>query len=440
MSFGDFVAQRHAAGSLVVQPRMGLADPRLMAQGLAATKGAAAATVGTITLDSYTRLGDLASVDQALREGTELNGYPIVNLGSDVTRKMIEPIVGEDFPIQVRHGSARPRQIIEAMCGAGLHATEGGPVSYCLPYGITPLAESLREWTTACEILEGTRDADTEPHLETFGGCRMGQLCPPSLLVALSVLEALFFASHGLRSVSVSYAQQTNATQDREAVRALRTLCQELLPELEWHVVIYAYMGLYPKTADGARGLLASAAELAVDTGSERLIVKTVAEAFHLPTVADNIDALEFAAKVAMRRSHALSPVLPGQDRGEVYEEARTLIEAVLDLGQDVGRSLLTAFELGLLDVPYCLHPDNAGRARSYLDSDGYLRWARLGSLPLRRSAVGDRDEVLTASSLLTALSYVQRSFDAAALDPTARQDQLFTARGPGTLPAPSHR
>lgn len=443
MSFGGFVRQRHAAGALVVQPRMGMADPVLMRRGLIATRSAAATTVGTITLDSYTRVGEFLLIERALRDGAALNGYPIVNLGPEITRRMIDGIVGDDFPIQVRHGSAQPGPIVDVMCRSGLHATEGGPVSYCLPYGRTPLADSLRAWRQACETLVGMRRPGREPHLETFGGCMMGQLCPPSLLVALSVLESLFFRSMGLRSVSVSYAQQTNPAQDREAVRALRTLCSEMLPDIEWHVVIYAYMGLYPRTIWGARGLLADAAQLAADTGSERLIVKTVAEAYHLPTIEENVEALELAAEVAAGSSSGDSGAPPPEERGELYSEARALIEAVLEIGPDVGDGLITAFKRGLLDVPYCLHPDNAGRTRSYLDDAGYLRWAVQGALPLRRIVGRDRGDALTARSLLTALSYVQRTYDAKATRapaPALVTSTTYAESGPRSISSSRHR
>ncbi|MGW7531816.1 methylaspartate mutase [Amycolatopsis sp. NPDC054798] len=416
MSFGDFVRRQHEAGTLVVQPRMGLPDPFLMRQGLVATNQAAATTVGTITLDSYTRVGDLESAARAVRDGLDLNGYPIITHGPHVTRDMIEDIGTDEFPIQVRHGSAKPVGIVDAMRRSGLNATEGGPVSYCLPYGRTGLDESLREWTRACRALIEVRSSSVEPHLETFGGCMMGQLCPPSLLIAISVLEALYFRSLGFRSVSVSYAQQTNAEQDREAISSLRKLCADLLPDVECHTVIYAYMGMYPRTASGARSLLANAARLAVVTGSERLIVKTVAEAHRLPTVAENVDALELAAAVAAGRMDTAATG-SGYELGEVYHEAYALVDAVLNIGPDIGRALVTAVKRGLLDVPYCLHPDNAGRSRSYLDSDGRLRWAMLGAMPLRHLVSLPTEQQATAASLISALSYIQRTFDAAAIE-----------------------
>jgi methylaspartate mutase epsilon subunit len=410
-SFGAFVIAAAAAGRLVVQPRMGFSDPRQMRAGLERTRFAAATTVGTITLDSYTRLGDHRAARHALAAGTPLNGYPIVAYPLDRTRALLDGVLDPTFPIQVRHGSSRPRQIVRALTAAGLDATEGGPVSYCLPYGRTPLRESVANWERACEELAERVAPPRVAHLETFGGCMLGQLCPPGLLVAISLLEALFFVQHGIGSVSLSYAQQTDPAQDEDAVRALRRLADEYLPStVDRHIVLYAYMGVYPTSASGARRLLETAAELAVRSGAERLIVKTVAEAHRIPTVAENVTALETASTVA-----AVTPrpaATPGNGCSGVYAEARTLIEAALELAADAGTALRAAFARGVLDVPYCLHPDNAGRARSYIDDGGRLRWAEVGRMPIRPGTTpGDRAG-MTSARLLSALHHVARSFD----------------------------
>ncbi|MFJ1708658.1 methylaspartate mutase [Kitasatospora sp. NPDC088346] len=414
VSFGEFVGLAQAAGELVVQPRMGFGDPGRMREGLLATRTAAATTVGTLTLDSYTRTGAHDTARAALDEGRDLNGYPIVAHGPAVTRALLDGIRDADFPVQVRHGSARPQDIFTALIAAGLDATEGGPVSYCLPYSRLPIARSVENWVRCCEILAGVRDSGVEPHLETFGGCMMGQLCPPSLLVALSVLEGMFFRQHGLRSISLSYAQQTSAEQDEEAVLALRRLAWELLPAVDWHVVVYTYMGVYPRSEPGALELLKEAAQLAMRTDSARLIVKTVAEAFRIPTVAENVQALEHAAQVAAAEPRRRTPVGPGPDTA-VYTEARALIEGVLDLGPDLGRSLPEAFARGRLDVPFCLHPDNAGRARSFIGDDGRLRWSETGAMPIARVAEVDRRRAMTSADLIGSLTYVERKFDIAA-------------------------
>ncbi|WP_275562772.1 methylaspartate mutase [Streptomyces sp. 5-6(2022)] len=418
VDFGAFVRRAADAGELVAQPRMGFGPPGLMRAGLAATRAAAATTVGTLTLDSYTRVGDLASAERAVRAdgGANLNGYPIVSHPAETTAAVLAGLLNRDFPVQVRHGSAVPTDIFSALIALRLTATEGGPVSYCLPYGRTPLAESIRNWSDCAVRFAALREFPSEPHLETFGGCMLGQLCPPGLLVALSVLEALFFQQRGLRSLSVSYAQQTNPEQDIEAVLALRRLCQELLSLSSWHVVIYAYMGVYPRTDRGAYRLLGEAAGLALATGSERIIVKTVAESRRIPTIAENVAALEYVARAAGARP-PLRPPADGANGGDsaTYQEANALINAVRNLHRDIGTALLLAFRRGYLDVPYCVHPDNRGRTRSALDGAGRLCWADTGALPVpppeRRAPAG----AVTSSGLLEDLFYIQRKYDACA-------------------------
>ena len=403
-----------AAGELVVQPRMGFGNPAEMGAGLAAVRTARASTVGTITLDSYTRVGDLAGARAALEAGAQLNGYPIASIDPARTRDMLAATCGPDFPVQVRHGCAQPEHIIAAMAELDLAATEGGPVSYCLPYSRVPLRDAVDSWARSCESLATLADRGLRPHLESFGGCLLGQLCPPSLLVAVSVLEGMFFRQHGVTDVSLSLTQQTHPGQDLEAMAALHRLAGEFLSDVDFHVVLYAYMGMYPRTESGAYALLADAARLAVRGGARRLIVKTSAEAHRIPTVAENVAALEFAADVAK----AVDPDGPIEDIG-VYEEARTLVEAVLDLHPDVGTALVRAFASGVLDVPYCLHADNAGRTRGALDSDGRLVWATVGGMPIHSGA--GHSGAVSSAELLAMLRSVADRYDRRSLAGTGR-------------------
>lgn len=413
-SFTAFLAAARARGELVVQPRMGFSDPGRMREGLRATRAARATTVGTLTLDSYTRIGDYDGLRAALASDTPLNGYPIVSLPAAVTRSVLDGLAGPDFPVQIRHGSARPCAIVEALTAFGLDATEGGPISYCLPYGRVPVRDSIREWARACRLFLRVRDEHgVEPHLESFGGCMLGQLCPPGLLLAITVLECLFFRAHGLRSVSLSYAQQTSQSQDLEALGALRVLAAEYLGDVEWHIVLYTYMGVYPVSRDGALSLLCDSAELAVRGGAARLIVKTSAESSRVPTIAENIEALELAEAVAAVCGRQQSgPADPAPDTG-ILAEARTLIEAVLDLHPDLDEALGRAVERGFLDVPYCLHPDNPGRTRSRIDPGGALVWSDTGSLPLGGRARRAGAVQVGSAELLSALYHMRNRYDA---------------------------
>jgi glutamate mutase epsilon subunit len=414
---GRYVNAHADAGRLVVQPRMGMADPDAMAAGIAAVAGLDRPTVATVTVDSYTRVGDHSAAARALMSGASLNGFPIVSHGPRETA-LVAAAAGDDVPVQVRHGSAQPGAILAAAAEAGLSASEGGPVSYCLPYGRTPLVEAVSHWADATEMFgEMVADRGGRAHLETFGGCLLGQLCPPSLLIATSALEALFFVQHGLRSVSLSYAQQTHAVQDIEALAALDVLAGELLPEVvDRHIVLYTYMGVFPRTVAGARSLLADSARIAVLGGAQRLIVKTETEAHRIPTVAENLAALTAASDWATQARHDSGlPDRDAVDYSQVLDEARALVHAVLELSSDVGQALVQAFASGTLDVPYCLHADNAGLTRGAIDDDGRLYWARAGRMPVR-TLDGSHPTAVTSNSLLTMLNQTAERHDRAAL------------------------
>ncbi|NEE11743.1 methylaspartate mutase, partial [Streptomyces sp. SID7499] len=168
----------------------------------------------------------------------------------------------------------------------------------------------------------------------------------------------------------------------------------------------------FPRTPGGAIGLLRDSAVLAMRTGTERMIVKTPAEAHRIPTIQDNIHALEEAA-LAAAGPYARADAA-GAEFG-VLAEARTLVDTVLGLHPDVGRALAEAFRRGLLDVPYCLHADNANRSRSYIDDRGSLQWHSTGAMPIGATPVPGRDR-LRADDLLGMLSHTQESFDRAAV------------------------
>lgn len=410
-----FVATLRAAadaGQLVVQPRMGFGEVAEMRDGLEAVEGLPQFRAGTITVDSYTRLLQFAAIERALRSGERLNGFPIVTHGADVTTQLI---AGLTLPVQVRHGSPLPGALFATATAAGIDAIEGGPVSYCLPYGRVPLRETVPAWREASERWAEHGTPDRPPMIETFGGCMMGQLCGPSLLIALSVLEAIFFAEAGNRHIGLSYAQGTSCDQDVAALRVLGRLAREALPDRELHCVLYTFMGLFPRTPWGARRLLEDSARVAVRGGAARLIVKTTDEAREIPSVASNVRALGWAQAAAAEPAEPDSAAVRSWE-DELASEARRLVDAVRELNADIGAALIEAFARGLLDVPYCTHPDNRNKARVAIDAIGALRWRELGALPLARTTVHAapaKTGARPSEQLLAALEHNRRVYDA---------------------------
>jgi methylaspartate mutase epsilon subunit len=238
------------------------------------------------------------------------------------------------------------------------------------------------------------------------------------MLVALSVLEGLFYADCGMKSVSLSFAQGTDPDQDAGAILALKRLAAEYLqPGLHPHLVLYTWMGLFPRTEGGARALLVDSARLAVTAGVQRLIVKTTVEAFHIPTIADNEQALRCARAAAAERS-MMSTAAVGHAQ-ETYADAKRIIDTALSLGSTIDLVLERGFHSGVLDVPFCLHPDNRNLARAAVDAKtGTIRWAAAGHVPVRAAPGRRAARSSSAADLLASLQFNRDRYDRVAHAP----------------------
>jgi methylaspartate mutase epsilon subunit len=390
---------------------MGMASLENMQAGLKAVKSLELPVVGTITLDSYTRMGQFDEAKKSLQAGLDLNGFPVMAYSPSEIMEQLSSLGSEDFLIQVRHGTANPEKIFGHLVKSQLFITEGGPVSYCLPYSRSSLKEAVASWQRSCLILAAY---PTQSHLESFAGCLLGQLCHPSILVSLGILEALFFRQNGLRDISLSYAQNYSFSQDLAAVSALKRLAGfYLCKEMSWHVVIYTFMGLFPKTKVGYEKILKESVQLAVLSDTRRLIVKTQDESRQIPTLASNLAAL----KKAHEFSTSLAEDVPydGEEEEIIFAQSKALIDSVLNLDKDIGAGLYKAFQKGYLDIPFCLHPDNSRLATCAIDELGYLQWVSSGKLPItvKRSKLHSTAvPSLTSQSFLEMLAFNRHKFD----------------------------
>lgn len=368
--FNAYVLGHFDARGPVLQPRLGFSSLERMQRGLEATAASRAHTVCTITLDAFTRVNDLKAAQKAIDSGAMLNGYPIVNHPVADTRAMLATIEARyATPVQVRHGSPDPVHIFQRMTEVGLSATEGGPVSYCLPYSRTPLRAAFGHWQKACRILAA---GVPNSHIESFAGCMMGQMCDPAILVALNVLEGLFLRQHGIATLAFSYAQGTSPLQDLAALSALQTLVGERFAPGSYHFVAYVFMGFFPRTLGGFCRITQDALSVVRAAGVQRVIVKTPVESRRIPRVEENIAALEYA-DYCLRAQHTLKPIpFDQQEYRRILDKAGALINGTLALDSDICEAILAAFDSGLLSIPYCLHPDNKRGAGTVLDANNY--------------------------------------------------------------------
>jgi methylaspartate mutase epsilon subunit len=384
-------------GRVALQPRCGVGGHEEMKRLLTTLEEKARPDILTLTIDSHTRLKRFGEARRTLHlRPADLNGYPLVAHGWQRGRELNELV---DAPLEIRHGSPDARLLFDVSVASGITSFEGGGISYNLPYSkAVPLAESLTAWQDvdrACgELAEHGVIVDRE-----LFGTLTAVLVPPSISLAVSVLEAVLATRAGVRCVSVAYPQGGHLVQDVAALRSIPVLAERYLPAgIQVHAVLHEFMGVFPRERGNAEDLILYGALAARLGGASKLITKTYQEAYGIPDTAANVAGLRLADR-------ANSPLLDfvTVDDGRVTVEQRWILDEVADLVEpllqrpDLIEAVVEAFAEGRLDIPF-----SASRfARSDIiprrDATGAIRYRTVGALPFAPARLRRNEELLHA-------------------------------------------
>ncbi|MBB4688770.1 methylaspartate mutase [Amycolatopsis jiangsuensis] len=384
----DVLARAAASGVPAIQPRCGVGGHAEMLRLLRALEIGAAPDILTLTIDSYTRLNRF---DQALRavntDPAALNGYPLVTHGWRRGRELIESV---SVPVEIRHGSPDARALFEVSVAAGATSFEGGGISYNLPYcKDVPLAHSLACWREVDARTAELHRAGLTLDRELFGTLT-AVLVPPSISLAVGIIEACLAAAEGVVCLSLSYPQGGNLVQDVAALRAIPLLARRFLPAgVEVYPVLHEFMGVFPAQRAHADQLIFYGALTARLGGAAKLVTKTHQEALGIPDAPANVDGLRLAAV-------ANSPLLDfvtvdeeavDEELAWLLAEVDALAGPVLGAG-DPARAVVAAFADGTLDVPFSASKHARGDVLPCRDASGAIRYAAVGGLPLPPATV----------------------------------------------------
>jgi methylaspartate mutase epsilon subunit len=337
----------------------------------------------TLTIDSHTRLKRFAEAARALHGSSgDLNGYPLVAHGWQRGRELNETV---EAPLEIRHGSPDARVLFEVALASGITSFEGGGISYNLPYSkAVPIADSLRAWQQVDRRCGELAESGIVVDRELFGTLT-AVLVPPSISLAVSVLEAVLAAAEGVRCISIAYPQGGHLEQDVAALRAIPVLAARYLPVgVQVHSVLHEFMGVFPRQRGNADDLILYGALVARLGGASKIVTKTHQEAYGIPEPQANVEGLRLADR-------ANSPLLDflSADEERVSEEQVWIQDEVADIVEPLlGRprlieAVVEAFADGRLDIPF-----SASRyARSDIvprrDATGAIRYLSAGALPL---------------------------------------------------------
>jgi methylaspartate mutase epsilon subunit len=403
----DLQSQASKCGSLtLIQPRCGVASAREQLQSFLSLAGAGA-NVLSYQVDSLTRNNNYVRAAAAMLESkrerqSTLNGFPIVNHGVQVLRRISE-MVG--VPLQCRHSTRDPRLLAEICLAGGVAAFEGGPICYNIPYYKDySLAESISAWKYVDRLCGIYADRFGLTIDREFFGVLTGTLVPPCIAIATGILEAALAARQGVRSVSIGYAEQGNRNQDVAAVQSIvpltRWFFREMgLQQIEIFSVYHQYMAAFPEDLEKARRLIRASSTTAAIAGATRILTKTAVEAFRIPTLSDNLEGLALTKSGlsdGLRAQHDREATK--NERTRIKAEVVSILDAVCALGRnDLSTGIIKGFERGILDVPFSPSVHNLGKATTARDLTGAVRFLEVGKLPFSRDITDFHNECMRA-------------------------------------------
>jgi len=380
-------------GRTLTQPRGGFATPEMHLEMMRHLQDVGQADILPTTTDSYTRNERFAEAERGIEESRRLgrsmlNGLPVVNIGVGGCRALIDAI---DRPAIMLTGTAMPRLTGEITLAAGYTAWLGSGIAYTASYTKdVPIAQGIRNYQYLDRLTALYAERGVEIHRRQ-PGFLTGTLIPPSIAVAVGVLDMLLAAHQGVRHYGIEIGQCLCLPQDVAAIEVVPVLCREYLgrlglPEVFTPVTSLHWMGQWPADEAQAAAVLAYGGTIAALGGAVSVTTKSTHEAIGVPTKEANAEGLRIT-KMAIHLAWGLRLAgLPAvaAEREWIAREARAIVDRTLELGDgDVARGVVRAFEAGVLDVPWSPNREVASRVLPARDADGAIRMLAFGNLPL---------------------------------------------------------
>jgi methylaspartate mutase epsilon subunit len=383
----QLLASADENGHLLLQPRCGVGGHQAMLDLLRAIEQGAKPEILTLTIDSYTRLCKFKDAERILAmQPSTLNGYPLVAHGVSRGREINEMIAA---PLEVRHGSPDARLLFEVGIASGITSFEGGGIAYNLPYSKSvPIADSLRYWQYVDRRVGQLAREGIVVDRELFGTLT-AVLIPPSMSIAITLLEALLAVQEGVRYLSVAYCQSGSLYQDIAALRAIRRIFARYLPEgVHVFPVFHEFMGAFPERRPDADALILLGAIAARKGRAVKIITKTYEEAFGVPTVAANVQGI-WTCRMASSPIIDVVEVSEEQIEEEIQaieQEVDEIVAPLLDKAS-LAEAIVAAFISGSLDIAFSASRYAHSEVLPMRDPTGAIRYFDAGGLPLSEAS-----------------------------------------------------
>ena len=314
-----------------------------------------------------------------------LNGYPLVNHGYRTTRKMITHF---NKPVSLRHGTPDARLLIETAIASGIFEIEGGPITYLLPYSKNfPLDKAFLYWKYVERVCANYSKLNEPINRESFGPLT-ATLVPPSITIVIQLLEMLLSLEEGVKSFSVSFAQQGSMNQDIVTGAVLKKLAKYYAAQINCsdasiHLVYHQWMGAFPTNKDYAEQLINIATVIASMVGADKIITKTREEASGIPTKEANAKTVA-NTQYTLGILNGLPNVVDEEEEEMLTLQVKAIMEAVFnDPADTLWRKVFNSIKNGIIDVPFSPHIINHNNMITVRDANKNIRIIKRGNMPI---------------------------------------------------------
>ncbi|MFB6421498.1 hypothetical protein [Bradyrhizobium tunisiense] len=377
----QIVQEAQGAGTVAVQARSGLGGHAEMLSLLTGMESEAEPDILTITIDSYSRLRMFEQASKVLRTNpAALNGYPLVAHGWQRGRELNQRT---KRPLDIRHGSPVADELFDVAVASGITSFEGGGISYNLPYSKrVSLNESLAAWRRIDRKCGVLAEQAIVVSREMFGTLT-AVLTPPSISLAVTLLEAVSAARDGVRCLLIAYPQGGNILQDVAALRSIPRLARKYIPCEKVYPVLHQYMGPFPRSRTKADALILLGGLVARLGGASKVLTKTYEEARGIPSLKANVDGISLT-KCALAQMFEFVAIDEAAVDEEIYwieREVSELIGSLVD-ADDLHEAIISSFQMGRLDVPFSPSISTRGDVIPVRDSQGAIRYLSSAGLP----------------------------------------------------------
>lgn len=379
-------------GRCLIQPRGGVGTFELQRQLMITLESEGLVDIVPTTTDSYTRNEEFGQAEIGIRESERmgrsmLNGYPIVNYGVDRGWQLIDAI---DKPAVLLTGTSMPRLTGEIGFASGFSGYLGSGIAYTTSYTKdTSIEMGIRNYQYLDRLTALYSSKGIELHRRQ-PGFLTGTNVPPSIAIAIAILDCLLAAAQGVRHYGIELGQCLNIIQDAASISACHELCQDYLSRAGYSDVFTPmtslhWMGAWPNDEAQCMALVAYGGVVAAIAGAASVTTKSRHEPFGIPTAQANAEGARITRMaIQLCGNIRLWDIKDYEVEIDlVRKEVHAIVDKVLEMGDgDAAIGTVRAFEAGILDVPWSPNRQVKSKVLPARDVDGYIRIVDPGYIP----------------------------------------------------------